>query len=91
MPNPHTLPHSLLRVNDNTYIFLRMDIDDVRAELRRACEVAGSQLAWATTHKVSPQYVCGVLRGKLPGWQITHALRIEKVVTYRWIDGRDGV
>lgn len=38
--------------------------DDVRDELRRAVEAAGSQAAWARAHDTSQGYVNDVLLGR---------------------------
>lgn len=63
-----------------------MDIEDVRNILRKACEAAGTQKAWAEANGVSPQYVNDVLQGfREPGEAILSALGIEKVTTYRRI------
>ena len=49
--------------------------DDVREMLRRECEKAGGQSAWAKSHGVSPQFVCDVLSGyRAPGEAIAKGL-----------------
>ena len=61
-----------------------MMLDQVRALLRRECDKAGNQAAWAKAHGVSPAYVSDVLVGRRePGDAILRALGLERVVTYR--------
>jgi DNA-binding transcriptional regulator YdaS (Cro superfamily) len=55
---------------------------EVQGVLRRACNDAGSQRAWADLHNVSDQYVSDVLKGRRrPGPAILEALGLE--VSYR--------
>ena len=52
-----------------------LSADEVRERLRKACEDAGSQAAWARDHGVSPAFVCDVLCGRRqPGELITLGL-----------------
>lgn len=61
-----------------------MTIDDVLRLLRRECEKAGSQSAWAKAAGVSGAYVNDVLqRRREPGAAILAPLGLEKVETYR--------
>jgi len=61
-----------------------MDIKQVLALLRRECDKAGGQQAWARAHGVSPAYVSDVLTGRRePGIGILAPLRLERVVGYR--------
>ena len=63
-----------------------MTTDDVRDLLKRACERAGTQGAWAKAHEVSAAYVSDVLLGRRdPGPAICEALGLEAVpaTTYR--------
>lgn len=61
-----------------------MTADDVRGMLRRACKDAGSQLAWADLHNISPAYVSDVLNERRdPGETICKALGIEPEMNYR--------
>lgn len=61
-----------------------MLLDQVLALLRRRCEEAGGQAAWAKANRVSPAYVSDVLNGRRePGWSILRPLGIERAVTYR--------
>ncbi len=63
-----------------------MTEDDVRKLLRKACEDAGSNRAWALANDLSPQYVGDVIEGKRSiGPAILKALNIEAVTTYRRI------
>lgn len=60
-------------------------VSDVRKLLRKACEEAGSQKAWADQHSVSEAYVSDVLKSRRePGEAILDGLGIDKVVSYRW-------
>lgn len=53
---------------------------EVRAMLRRECDAAGGQSAWADLHNVTPQYVCDVLKGKRGvGKGIADALGLRRV------------
>jgi hypothetical protein len=59
-------------------------LDHVLALLRRRCDEAGGQKAWAKANGVSAAYVCDVLNGRRePGDGILRPLGLEKVVTYR--------
>ena len=61
-----------------------MMLDNVLALLRRRCDEAGGQAAWANANGVSAAYVCDVLHGRRePGDGILRPLGLEKVVTYR--------
>ena len=56
---------------------------DVCATLRRACQAAGGQTAWAQANSVSPQYVCDVLNARRdPGDAILAALGLRRIVRY---------
>jgi DNA-binding transcriptional regulator YdaS (Cro superfamily) len=62
--------------------------DDVRARLRKACEEAGGQAAWARARGVSRQYIGQVLLGaRAPSEAILKALGMSVVtrVTYKRI------
>lgn len=62
----------------------QLTLDDVIALLKKRCEEAGSQRAFAIDSEISPQYITDVLRGKRePGAMILEALRLEKVIFYR--------
>jgi hypothetical protein len=62
----------------------QLTLDDVIALLKKRCEEAGSQRAFAANNEISPQYITDVLRGKRePGAMILEALGLEKVVFYR--------
>lgn len=68
-----------------------MTTNDVITALCVACNLSGSQTAWASKHRVNVTTVSAILRGEVPPPpSVLSALRIEKIVTYRWIDGRDG-
>ena len=65
-----------------------MTADDVRQLLRKACDKAGSNRAWAQANDVSPAYVSDVLlRRREPGPAILDPLGLEAIeerrVTYR--------
>lgn len=61
-----------------------MTADNVRALLKRSCDAAGSQSAWAKANNATPAYVSDVLAGRRePGPAICEALGIERVVIYR--------
>lgn len=61
-----------------------MTADDVRKMLRKACDAAGSQKAWAEQAGVTPQYVQDVLSARRePAERICAALGVERVTTYR--------
>jgi DNA-binding transcriptional regulator YdaS (Cro superfamily) len=61
-----------------------MTADEVRENLRRACNAAGTQKAWAELHALSPAYVNDVLQGnRAPGQSILDALELEAAVVYR--------
>lgn len=59
--------------------------------LRRECEKAGSQAAWARAHGLTPAYVSDILAGNrgggIVGDGILRALGLERVVTYRRVRG----
>lgn len=60
-----------------------MTTDEVRTLLRRECEKAGSQKAWAIAHKVDGTYVGDTIRGRCdPGPAICKALGLRRVTTY---------
>lgn len=58
--------------------------EDVRSLLRRECEDAGGQKAWATENGLSAAYVNDVLRDRrAPGDSIAEILGLSKVVGWR--------
>ena len=60
-----------------------MNLDELRALLRRRCDEAGSVRAWALKHGVSPVYVGHVLAGKRgPGKALLDALGLVQVISY---------
>jgi len=60
--------------------------DQVRDLLKRACEEAGSQKAFADKHGLSGAYISDVLQGRRDlGKSILDALGIVAVTTYRRI------
>ena len=62
----------------------RLTADHVRETLVAACQMAGSQTAWAGLHSLSPAYVSDVIHGRRePGASVLAALGIEKIVRYR--------
>lgn len=79
-----SLSISALCVNVNSRISVGMRLDQVLALLRRECEKAGGQAAWATAAGVSPAYVSDVLHGRRqPGDGILRHLALERVTMYR--------
>jgi len=63
-----------------------MTLDQVLALLRRECEKAGSQDAWARSNGVTGAYVSDVLnRRREPGDGILRPLGLEKTTVYRRI------
>lgn len=61
-----------------------MTVTDVRDMLRRACQKAGSALAWAKANGFSAPYVSDVLNGRRdPAPRICEALGVVAEVTYR--------
>lgn len=60
-----------------------LDQMEVFQRLRRACEAAGGQAAWAERHDLSPTYVSEVLHAKQePGPKILAALGLAKVTRF---------
>lgn len=55
----------------------------VSALLAKACEEAGSQLAWAREHEIAPTLVSMTLIGtRSPAKKILKALGLKKVIHY---------
>ena len=86
------VPKVLARVRELAY-HSDMEIltdEDVRDELRKACEEAGSQSAWAKKHGVGCSYVSDVLTGRRgPGPAILAALGCE-LAGYRRVKANSG-
>lgn len=60
-----------------------MTYPELLAELRRQCDAAGSQAAWARAHSLSPVYVSDVLSGQRePGPAILAAMQLRRIVSY---------
>ena len=60
-----------------------MTEDDVRKLLRKACDTAGSQQAWANANNVSAPYVSDVLcQRREPGPAILSALGLRAETLY---------
>lgn len=60
-----------------------IDVLDVTARLRAACETAGGQKQWAAANGVSGSYVCDVLMARRePGESILSALGLRKITRY---------
>lgn len=73
-------------VNVNPRIIATMTLEQVLALLRRECEKAGGQAAWAKAAGLSASYVSDALQGRRePGESILRVLGLEKVTTYRRI------
>jgi len=63
-----------------------MDREKLNAYLRKACDKAGSQAAWAKATGLSPAYVSDVIAGRRePGAKLLDALSVERIVTYRLV------
>lgn len=61
-----------------------IDWDGVVLRLRKSCNAAGGQKAWADKHDISPAYVNDVLKHrKPPGEKITKALGLEGALLWR--------
>ena len=60
---------------------------EVRERLETACEKAGSKLAWATDHNITPSTVSQVLNGMQPPPIILKALGLKRVYYYVPITG----
>lgn len=61
-----------------------MNANDVRDALRRACDKAGGQNAWADANEIARGYISDVLNEKQePAGKLLDALGIERVVSYR--------
>ena len=59
-------------------------LDQVVDMIREACAQAASQYQWATKHKLSPQYVTDLLKGRRsPGPAVLKIFRLEAVTQYR--------
>lgn len=57
---------------------------DMMERLRAVIQTAGSQKAFAVTHKLSQQYISDVLSGRRGvGPRILRAIGLEQVVLYR--------
>lgn len=67
-----------------------MTIDDVRKLLRKRCNDAGGQRAFARAHGISVQHVSSVLLGKkdTPGGRLCDALGITPA-GMRWVKAKD--
>lgn len=78
----NALDYSLMRV----YVegMSLQTTDRVIEALRKACDGAGSQAAWASQNKISTAYVSDTLNGRRdPGDAILDALGFERVTLYR--------
>lgn len=59
-------------------------LDQVVDMIREACAQEGSQYQWATRHKLSPQYVTDLLKGRrTPGPAVLKIFKLEAVTQYR--------
>lgn len=55
----------------------------IRRMLANEVSAAGGQGVWAKKHRLSPQYVCDVLKGRRdPGVSILRALKHRKIIFY---------
>ncbi len=60
-----------------------MDEKDVRQLLSMSIKAVGNQYQWATKFKLSPAYVCDVLKGRrAPGPALCTALGIRRIIRY---------
>lgn len=61
-----------------------LDLNGVVLRLRKSCNAAGGQKAWAVKHEISTAYVNDVLKQRrLPGEKITRALGLEGALLWR--------
>lgn len=68
-----------------------MTEQDVIRLLVQACAKAGGQAPWAKQAGVSQAYINDVVNGRrLPGPSVLNALGLERVVTYRRKERKDG-
>lgn len=59
------------------------------ALIRRECDKAGSQSAWAAAHGITGAYLTDILRGRrAPAAKLLKAMGYERIVSYRKV--RDG-
>jgi DNA-binding transcriptional regulator YdaS (Cro superfamily) len=57
--------------------------------LLRECKAIGDQAAWAAKHGISASYVSNVLQFRRdPGPAILAALGVERVVSYKRVNGK---
>jgi len=60
-----------------------MTAEKLRDMLRRECERAGSQAAWAKKHGIGPAYISDIISGRRePGAKLLRALGVERMVCY---------
>ena len=60
-----------------------LSTEQVREQLKTACDQAGSQAAWAREHGMSAAYVHDVINGRRGlGKAILEALTIRRIVQY---------
>jgi hypothetical protein len=60
-----------------------LTVDQVRELLRKGCEEAGGQSAWARKHGLAQPFVSDVLKGKRePGDKLCKALGIEREIRF---------
>lgn len=58
-----------------------MTVEDFKAVLAKKCEAAGSQRAYAKMIRVSPMYICDILKGRrVPGNKILAAMGFKRSV-----------
>lgn len=70
---------------DTQFAIWRMPMDEINVltKLEMACKRAGSQLAWAKAHGISPAYLSSVLGyERHPGPKLLAALGLRKVISY---------
>lgn len=61
-----------------------IDMNGVVLRLRKSCNAAGGQAAWAAKNEISAAYVNDVLKSRrLPGEKITRALGLEGALLWR--------
>ncbi len=60
-----------------------LSTEEVIALLRRKCDAAGGQTAFAKLHGISAPYISDVLNGRRdPGDKVLEAIGLERAVTY---------
>lgn len=82
-----THPRFLRIADQRSGIYSRVMDPDPLVVLRVACELAGSQAAWAREVGLSPQYVTDILAGRRrPTDHVLGLLGLRRVERFAWAD-----